>query len=59
MTYIYTNNDTGEVYKVYANSETEAFIQVIEHLLTEDGSQSLIEDALNIRVIDINQLKTL
>lgn len=59
MTYIYTNNDTGEVYKVYANSETEAFIQVIEHLLTEDGYQSLIEDALNIRVIDINQLKTL
>lgn len=59
MTYIYTNNDTGEVYKINADSETEAFLQVIEHILSEDGCQSLIEDALNIRVIDINQLKTL
>ncbi len=59
MTYIYSNNDTGEVYKINADSETEAFLQVIEHILSEDGYQSLIEDALNIRVIDINQLKTL
>lgn len=59
MTYIYTNNDTGEVYKINADSETEAFLQAIEHILSEDGCQSLIEDALNIRVIDINQLKTL
>ena len=59
MTYIYSNNDTGEIYKINADSETEAFLQVIEHILSEDGYQSLIEDALNIRVIDINQLKTL
>lgn len=59
MTYIYSNNDTGEVYKINADSETEAFLQVIEHILSEDGYQSLIEDALNIIVIDINQLKTL
>lgn len=59
MTYIYSNNDTGEVYKINADSETEAFLQVIEHILSEDGYQSLIEDTLNIRVIDINQLKTL
>jgi hypothetical protein len=59
MTYIYTNNDTGEVSKVNADSEIEAFMQVIEHLLAVDGYQSLIEDALNIRIIDINQLKTI
>ena len=59
MTYIYTNNDTGEVSKVNADSEIGAFMQVIEHLLAVDGYQSLIEDALNIRIIDINQLKTI
>ena len=60
MTFIYVNNDTGEVYKLYADSETEALFQVLERLVAEDSyAQSTIEDALNIKLIDVNQLKTI
>ena len=60
MTYIYSNNNTGDVKKVDAMSDIDAYLQVLETLLSEYPSYWYeIEDALDIKVIDINNLKVL